>query len=135
MILVISYYDYFNAYLSVAKELNKDLGLAQVFLFGQKRSDIDVALISGPKTLPVQYLTFNPLYPPVAYLDIAYGTDRYLFLVNSANEPVKVKVSGLPNSKIYRQDILNDGKRTKTTGGEFEVEFGALGVKGFKFTK
>jgi hypothetical protein len=132
--------NYYNAYAQIAEELNGPLNLGQVFLFGQKRPEIRTTVTTGPSTVTMQdFGGATVYYNSVSSLSAAHGTnsigsDRYLFLVNSANSPVTVRVSGLPTAKILRQDIFNSTDLIETTGGSFSLDLAALEVKCFKFT-
>lgn len=125
---------YYEGYASAMRELNGDLQLSQVFLFGRKRNDITIAVSSGPPTLQFEYHKQKASYPSVSHLDVAYGTDRYLFLVNSANVPVHVRVGGLPVAGILAEDVLAGGAPRDVAGGKLDVALPMLGVKCFRFS-
>jgi hypothetical protein len=125
--------DYYQGYAAVAKELTGSLNLGQVFLFGEPRSDIAVAITSGPTTVsmtnPAAYTASSVNYAEIADVSGA----RYLFLVNSANSAVSVDVSGLPTGTIYRRDLFESAGYTAMTGGNFSVTLDPLGVKAYRF--
>jgi len=127
-----TYEDYFEGYSSVARELNGELKLGEVFLFGQYKTDISVAVTSGPSTLSFYYNGTKGPYPSVNFANIAYGRGRFLFLVNSANVPVSVHVYGLPAAKILKRDIFNSDTFEELTGGTFNLSFAPLEVKCFR---
>ena len=125
---------YFQAYAACAHEINGPLNLGQVFLFGQRRKDIRVRVLGGPAQVatardkPVQY-------PSVAVLDVAHGQGRYLFLVNSANEPVRLAVEGLPRVPLRVEDLFGREKQRVVHRGQFEQALEGLGVKAFRFVR
>ncbi len=125
---------YYRAYAQCARELtNPPLNLGQVFLFGEKRNDLDVQVVDGPKTLPLKLKDDKTItYSSVSFLDIAYGKERYLFVVNSANEPVRIVVDNLPHVEIVAKNLFN-GHKFLVNEGNFEVKLNPLGVKGFAF--
>ncbi len=121
--------DYFYSYGQIATELSGPLGNA--VLFGEEKSDLSVAITSGPTTVSMT----NPAYtaPSMNYLNLADTTGgRYLLMVNSANSAVSVNVSGLPADTVYIRDIFTEDAFTELTGGAFASTFDALGVKCFR---
>jgi len=123
---------YYEGYAAAAKELTGPLNLSQVFLFGEKRSDLKVAITSGPKELRMEFHKATAKYPSMSHLDMAYGPDRYLFMVNSANDPVTVSVQGLPVEAIRMEDLAAGSAQT-LRGGKLEMTLPRLGVKCLRF--
>jgi hypothetical protein len=130
---------YFEAYAQVCRELNGDMRLGQVFLFGDKRDDLTVRVIDGPATVtltksPSTNIASDALtYPSVSVLAVAYGNARYLFAVNSANEPVHAVVDGLPFAGFAAESLFDDDE-PKPGRGNFATDFGPLQVKAWRFT-
>jgi len=126
----------FTAYASVAADLNGPLDLQKVFLFGQRRSDLTVTLLSGqPTTLPwTDWWGGVHEYDSVSFLEAAYGHDRYLFIVNSTEEPVEIAVSGLPTDDDFRIESLFDESVPAVTGGCFQLVLEPLEVKAFRMS-
>lgn len=126
---------YYTGYTDIAKKFNGPPALGEVFLFGDKRNDLMIKILSGPATvkLNLKYPDRELTYPSVSFLDIAYGTDRYLFVVNSANDPVTINIDGLPTDTILKKDIFKGGDFTKLSTGSFEITLQPLQVKGFLF--
>jgi hypothetical protein len=101
---------WYDAYSECARELNGDRGLAQVFLFGEPRTDLQVQLVNGAATNTVQLGgnvepdTTNPKESaprkiPVnswTSAEFVSGGSHWLFIVNSANSPAVFTVSGWP---------------------------------------
>ncbi|MEW6358223.1 MAG: hypothetical protein AB1696_17955 [Planctomycetota bacterium] len=124
---------YYEGYAAAMREINGDLDLARIFLFGERRNDVTITVTSGPPTLSFEYNKETHSYPSVSHLDAACGAERYLFLVNSANVPVKAMVGGLPAAAIQMEDILARGEPRQVTGGKFEVALPRLGVTCLRF--
>lgn len=126
-----SFEDYLDGYTSVSREINGQLDLGQVLLFGEERSDITVTITSGATTATMA----SPPYSAasVNFLNMADTTGgRYLLMVNSANSAVGVNVSGLPSADVLRRDVFNDDDFTDTVGGSFSASFEPLEVKCFR---
>ncbi len=126
--------DYYQGYASAARELNGQLNLARVFLFGQKRNDIKIDIISGPAVLKLDYDKKVHTYQSVNYYNAAYKNKRYLFLVNSSNSPVTVMLSNLPTSGINCRNILEKNNILNIQKGSCKTTLPALGVKCLVFT-
>ena len=121
---------YFDGYLSVARDLNGPLHLAPVFLFGTKQTNVTMNITSGPAQLELVYQKTTNAYPPVTYLSAKYDGTEYLFIVNSAEEPVTATFSGLP--AFNHEDLFASGI-TATPGGNFTITLPPLAVKAFRF--
>lgn len=125
---------YYQAYAQCARELTKPpLNLGKVFLFGEKRNDLDVQVVDGPDTLTLKLGADKTVsYPSVSFLDTAYGKNRYLFVANSANEPVGIVVDNVPHVEIVVKNLFN-GHKFLVGEGNFEAKLKPLEVKGFIF--
>jgi len=130
--------DYYTAYAKAAREITGEQGFGQVFLFGETRDDLRIEVTGGPRTI-MQADTFGAglgrslEYPSIAFYNAAYGKDRYLFVVNSANEAVKIRVSGLPPVRVVIQDLFDKSNQTIVESGQFDSSFKPLEVKGWLF--
>jgi len=123
---------YYQAYASVARQLNGPLNLGQVLLFGRKHNDIHVAINYGPSAVssnrPDYYIANS-----INFLNLADTTGgRYLLMVNSANEAVGVTVSGLPATGVLQRDVFSSQEWVTAQGGSFNVDFAPLAVKCFR---
>jgi hypothetical protein len=87
---------FFAAYSQTATELNGPLQLGQVFLFGEPQTGVTINYVSGPKTQTFSYQKTAHTYPSVHHLHQKHNDRHYLFLVNSANNPVTVAIKGIP---------------------------------------
>ncbi len=117
--------DFFGAYAETARELNITLNLGQVFLFGKPVDDMKVAVNNGPAEQSFTYQNETHTYPSIHQLHIIHEKQHYLFIINSANLPVAVSVSGYPTDALLR-DVFS-GENIES-GTRFSLE--ALEVKG-----
>jgi hypothetical protein len=130
---------YYQAYAKAAREITGPEGLGQVFLFGEPRKDMGIEVISGPKIV-VQKDDFGAElgkaleYPSIAWFDAVYGEDHYLLAVNSANEPVKARISGLPPAQVEMENLFEPSDRRPMNTSGFETDFASLEVKGWRFS-
>jgi hypothetical protein len=124
---------YHQAYATCARQINGPLNLGQVFLFGERRQDVRVRVTSGPARIATAHK--EPVeYPSVAMLDVSHGKDRYLFLANSANQPVGVVIEGLPSVPIGVENLFEPDEEPNLQHGRFELKLESLAVKAYRFT-
>ena len=125
--------DYLKAYLEVARELNGPLGLGQVFLFGKRLDDLEVATLEGPEKITLKGPRWTREYPAVSVANLAWNNARYVILVNSAEVPVKVVVSRLVyGSGVTVKSLFDATPEFTAPEGDFEVELKPLEVAAFK---
>ncbi len=118
---------YLDAYLKVCGELTGKLQLGQVFLFGEKKSDVECSIMSGPQQVTMTKGKVTQSYSPVSFACYSWHNKRYVFLVNSANEPVKAVVGGMVYaSNLTVRDLLRDTPGFTAPEGEFIVELDPL---------
>jgi hypothetical protein len=98
--------NFYEAYAKAANELNGELDLGGVFLFGSPQTGASFRYLSGPEQQSFDYNKKPHTYPTVHFLHSRHDGTDYLFVVNSANEPVSIKFSGL-NSPTYVQDAFS----------------------------
>jgi len=130
---------YYQAYAQVARELSGEGGLGQVFLFGERRGDLDVRVTEGPSSLALAFgdqpenLNVEE-YPTVSHLDVAHGARRYLFAANSSYDHVRVLVSGLPEGPIAARDVFDPAAEPLLVeNGVLDLYFKPLAVIGLDF--
>ena len=97
-----------DGYISVSDDMNGGLGLADVFLQGEQRTDFRVDVFSGPATVSYSGSLGNYTIDTVTTADIAYGDSRYLFLVNSSNSDISISVTGLPPGVPQINDLFSN---------------------------
>lgn len=124
---------YYKAYLDLAPLLLGEDGLGQVFLFGEDRDDLHMAILSGPETavmssFPGAKVTEPIEYPSVAMADKVYKGKRYITLVNSTEEEIEAVVGGIPYMPIETDNLLDDAGPYTTFEGEIQVTLPPLGV-------
>ncbi|HHT26727.1 MAG TPA: hypothetical protein GXZ82_05715 [Firmicutes bacterium] len=133
-----SWQAYYDAYAQTALELNGERQLGQVFLFGEPRHDLQLTITSGEKIVSPRQKTgvIDDIIPydSVSMANIAYGTDRYLFLVNSSEEPVEVLIEGFPEETFYVRDAFT-GDPLPSFSAAVTLTLPGLGVKGFQLTQ
>jgi hypothetical protein len=122
----------FQAYASVAKDLTGELDLQKVFLFGEPRKDLKFEVTSGEAKF--QYIDDSGhkfKYDTLHTFNAALGTDRYLFLVNSTEQPMNVSISGLPAA--FLMDNLFAGTTTEVRQTSLPLQLDVLGVTALRF--
>jgi hypothetical protein len=134
---------WYDAYAGCARELGGTNGLAQVFLFGEPRSDLGVEQVAGAgeaavrlggavepgTTSPEESAERRASVRVWTTAEFAHGGRHWLFLVNSANEPAAFRVSGWPRGA--RIEDAFGGGAADLRGGV--VALPAYGVAGFRF--
>ncbi len=127
---------YYKAYEELGKHILGANALGQVLLFGETRDDISVDVTSGPAEVKLIYPpggVKDPItYPSVSHRNIAYGPERYLFLVNSANEPVTIVVGGMPYASVKAQNLLAKDEPFDIGEGEFVAELSPLEARVYR---
>jgi hypothetical protein len=137
---------WYNAYSECAKELNGNLNLAPIFLFGQRRSDLQVTLVKGEATANLMLGgTAEPATTSAreraqreiklaawTSAEFAYGDSRWLFLVNSANSPAAFKITGWPKDS-RAQDAFKQSPIPLTDTAPLPVDLPAYGVAAIRF--
>lgn len=123
---------YYDAYQKVAAELLGEGGLAEAFLFGERREDLRVEITEGPETVEMTFRQADvkePIrYPSVHTAELVYGKKRYFVAVNSSNETVKAMVVGFPYDSA--QALASDEKvPVPIAEGEFSATFAPLETK------
>jgi hypothetical protein len=139
---------WYDAYAECGRELNGGRGLAQVFLFGERRSDLVVKLVRGESVTKVtlggkaetstttakeraERETDVPAWTAVEY---AFGQDRWLFVVNSGNSPAAVTVAGWAKG-TRASNAFDDSPIHLGDDRPWLLELPAYGVAGTRFRK
>ncbi len=124
---------YWKAYSDIAKELKL---LGDVFLFGIDRHDLKGIHVSGPAEQSIKLAgrqTKQTVCPTVAYCEKLTPKGRYLFAVNSSDEPVVYRFEKLPPARIL--DALTNREAAVCENGILELKFAPLEVKLLKLVK
>lgn len=128
-----------SACMEIARELFGPLQLGDVFLFGEEREDIEVDVVDGPREVKMLYPAGGVgeamAYPSISQLELAYGKERYLFLVNSALERVVVMVGGMPYAAVRAESLFGAHPAVDVAEGEFEVSLEPLEVKIYRMSR
>jgi len=144
-----TYLQLLEGYGEVFRELTAPpLNLQEPILFGERRQDIELKIVKGPATLGIaqgrgsggaeleavegKINVAGQSWPTVRLANIAYGHERLLILVNSATQPVRVRLKGIPPTATWEVVSGGDAARRVQTGQEVEVAmdpFAAMVVK------
>ena len=138
---------WYDAYAECGRELNGPRALAEVFLFGERRSDLKVRLVEGAGGMPIKLggeaepettsaeerAPAELNVPSWTATEFAYGHSRWLFLINSGNSPAVFSMDGWPlrtraENAFDGENFLLDRSGTQT------VNLSAYGVLGLRFS-
>ena len=127
---------FLDAVLAIAEELLGEKEIGPVLLFGEPREDLQVDVVDGPTELETVLPDGSATrYATVSHRDLAYGKNRYLLLVNSANAPVTVMIGGMPYNAVNAENLLAREGIIPVAEGEFECDLKPLEVKLFRLTR
>jgi hypothetical protein len=138
---------WYDAYSECAQELNGELGLSQVFLFGESATTLSVAptgdsdaatVALGGDTEPTttsdqerkQREVDVPSWTATEYV---YDGTHWLFLINSANTPAAFNLSGWPRGSQVK-DAFNGKEIDVAIGSPWELTLPAYGVAAIRWT-
>ena len=139
---------WYDAYAECGKELNGKPALAQVFLFGERGSDLKISLVKGESTAR---LTLGGRAEPTTTssaerakreiklatwtsAEFIYGNLRWLFLVNSANSPATFAITGWPKDSRAR-NAFNSSVVDLPNAAPLQLELPAYGVTAVSFSQ
>jgi hypothetical protein len=139
---------WYDAYAECGRELTGPRALGQVFLFGEPRSDLKISRLRGqateefslggaaePATTSSDEATRKQASLPAwMSVELAYGTSRWLFLINSANTAATLAVTGWPADSVA-QNAFDDSALPLKNGTPLEMELPAYGVTAIRFQK
>ena len=132
-----TYLELLNGYGEVFRELTSPpLNLQEAILFGERREDIALETVQGPATIGIaqgrgsggaeleavegKIDVGGQSWPTVRLANIAYGRERVIILVNSAAQPVRVRLIGIPGTA--RLSVLSGGDAAKLEKGDQAIE-------------
>ena len=132
---------WYDAYAKCGRELNGSRKLAQVFLFGERRSDLKIRQIEGESVVPVtlggkveagttsvaERAPRKIMVPAWTSAEYAYGHGRWLFLINSANTPGRFVISGWPPDS-QAENAFTGSVISLPKAGKLPVNLAACGV-------
>lgn len=139
---------WYDAYAECARELNGPRRLSQVFLFGERRSDLKVKLVKGegstqvtlggeaePTTTSEQERAARKVHLPAwTSAEFACGDSRWLFLINSANSPAEFSIGGWPKGSLA-EDAFSGRLIPLAVDAPQTINLPAYGVVGIRFRK
>lgn len=141
-ILVYSYFNKRNhpnlervwqTYNKAAAEITGSEQLGSAILYGKRPNNVNFEIVSGPARTEefMSYGMKQPLsYPSIDLLTIDWNKHTYIFAVNSANQPVSTKLTGLPNTT--EATVLFENRKVPVSNGVLNTSFKPLGVHIFK---
>ena len=138
---------WYDAYAGCGRELNGPRGLAQVFLFGAPRTNLVVrrqgaaaearVQLGGaaePATTSEQERAAREVRLPAwTAAEYAWDRSRWLFIVNSANEPASFTVTGWPAGSVA-VGAFDDAPAPLPARAPLAVSLPAYGVAGIRFS-
>lgn len=139
---------WYDAYAACGRELNGERGLAQVFLFGERRDDLRIETVEPRHDYPLgtsarnalESTTTSPgegkagtLHPWTA-CERQLGAAHHLFLANSMPEPTTFRIAGIPGG--VRAESTFDGRpiALPAVGQPLELRLGPWEVVALRFT-
>ncbi|QLE51279.1 hypothetical protein FD724_26480 [Nostoc sp. C057] len=123
-----------QTYHKAAGEIVGPEQLGSAILYGTRLDNVSFEIIAGPRRTE-KFYTYGmkqPLsFPSINLLTTVWNQSTYVIAVNSANEPVSVSFTGLPNTPT-EATVLFENKTVPLTDGVLNTEFQPLGVHIFK---
>lgn len=138
---------WYDAYAECGRELNGSRKLAQVFLFGERRSDLKIRQIEGKSVVPItlggkveacttsvaERVPRKIMVSAWTSAEYAYGDRHWLFLINSANTPGRFVISGWsPDSQA--ENAFTGSVISLPNDGKLPVDLAAGGVYAMCFS-
>ena len=139
---------WYDAYSECARELNGELGLSQVFLFGERSAALTVRpthpLSAATVTLggDAEKTTTSDQerakheieVPSWTAAEFIYGGSHWLFLINSANTPASFGLSGWPHG-VRVNEVFTGEAIDRQADRSWELQLPAYGVAAIRWTK
>ena len=138
-------YSYFNkrkhpnlesvwqTYNKAAEEITGSEQLGLAILYGIRSNNVSFEIVSGPARTEefIPYAMEQPVsYPSINLLTIDWNQNTYIFAVNSANQPVSARLTGLPNTT--EATVLFENRTIPVSKRVLNTDFQPLGVHIFK---
>ena len=125
----------FQAHSSVAKDLTGELNLQRVFLFGDRKNDLQIEVEKGPETIRYVHEDGSEHeYSSLHYLHAAIDDVRFLIAVNSAESPLEVSIGGLPD-KFQFEDLFTGEVTPYLDTQSLTVGFSPLEVRAWQISE
>lgn len=139
---------WYDAYAECARELNGEPALAQVFLFGERRSDLTVKLLKGESAAKVtlggeaepattserERAPRQVQFPTWTAAEHVFRDGHWLFLVNSANSTAAFEIAGWPKES-RAVNAFNGLPIVLKSDAPLQVELPAYGVAAIRISK
>ncbi len=91
-----AYAQYLDAYLEVATELNGPRALATPLLVGTPAARLALETLDGPAEVELTAPGGARTVRTLASREVRYGTSTWLYVVNSAETSLRVRIAGIP---------------------------------------
>ncbi|MCX7044438.1 MAG: hypothetical protein NTX50_02990 [Candidatus Sumerlaeota bacterium] len=118
-----TYLELVNGYGEVFREMAPPENLQAPILFGERRNDVTLELAEGPAFISAKE-TLDAVegkvdvqkerWPSLRLANLAYSNERVLILVNSADQPVRARLGGIPVAA--RLIVVSGGDAAKIAG-------------------
>lgn len=134
-----------DAYARCGRELGGERGLGAVFLFGERRHDLRIGPVRGAGTIALplggdaepETTTEAERAPRTVQhaawtaTEIAHGTSRFVFVINSANDPAAFTVAGWPAGSAA-VDAFTGEPVALPAASHLRLDLPAYGVAGIR---
>ncbi|MHB8898270.1 MAG: hypothetical protein ACYC6Y_05945 [Thermoguttaceae bacterium] len=138
---------WYDAYAECGRELNGELGLSQVFLFGEPSSTLTVEPLEPPSSTATvtrggaaESTTTSQRerderrieFPSWTAAELTWAGSRWLFLINSANTPARFHIAGWPPG-CHPTDAFTATPIQIPPGSPHEIQLPPYGVAALRW--
>lgn len=120
---------FYDGYVEAARQLTGELNLGEVFLNGKKKNSVSAEVINGVHKQTFLFSGIAHEYPTISIAEYTLGDWNYLFLINSAESEVTIKLNGLPIKSTKYYNAFDKKPVADALMGTLELE--RLEVLGF----
>jgi hypothetical protein len=122
-------------YNKAAREIVGSENLGAAILYGERSDNVSFEIVGGPKKTEEFALDDQKSlsFPSIDLLTILWNQQTYVIAVNSANQPVAARLTGLPKTTA-RATVLFENMMAPVNNGVLNADFKPLGVHIFKMS-